>query len=101
MRLPNHTAMAEEAVQSVIDYQQFYEECISEIEELDHYIGAIEVERAATGRARLHRNEMQKLQSLRISAVKDRNHYTGCLQKIQDLVQWLELEDQLRTPGRY
>ncbi|MCW2783258.1 MAG: hypothetical protein JWR35_3707, partial [Marmoricola sp.] len=33
--------------------------------------------------------------------VQDRDHYTGCLQKVQDLMDWLELEDQLLTPGRY
>jgi hypothetical protein len=101
MRSQNHTTIAEEAVRSVTEYQQCYERSISEIEDLDHRIGRIEVERATTGRARLHRNEMQKLQSLRLSAVQDRDHYNGCLQKIQDLAQWLELEDQLMTPGRY
>jgi protein involved in temperature-dependent protein secretion len=101
MRSQNHTAIAEKAVRSVEGIHECYEQSISEIEDLDHRIGRIEVERATTGRAGLHRKEMSKLRSLRLSAVQDRDYYSGSLRKVQELMDWLELEDRLLVPERY
>lgn len=101
MRSENYTAIPEETVENVVGVLQCYEQSIREIEDLDYDIGRIEVARAATGRARLHRNEMTRLRSLRLSAVQDRDHYAGRLQKVQNLLDGLELEDQLMNPERY
>ena len=101
MSMTNRTAIGEQALESVQNYAWNYKATIADIETYDFLIGQIEEQRRATGQSLLDAEEWTAHMEHRKLLIEDLDDYTARLQKVQELVEALQVEEKIKYPWRF